>query len=50
MLMCVVYGGVDVCMVYGGVDVLVEGVCVNHSWCMGVISHIYGGLGGAGIG
>ena len=23
-----------------------EGGRVNHSWCMGVVSHRYGGLGG----
>ena len=46
--------GVDWGQIVQHIDVVIElpwtlhleGGPVNHSWCMGVVSHSYGGLGG----
>ena len=37
-------------MMSDGLELCVDDGRVNHSWCMGVISHGYGGLGGGRVG
>ena len=36
-------------MISEALELYVGGGLVNYCWCVGVVSHSYGGLGGAGM-